>query len=232
MAKKTQEEGRRATARRAAAPSRVVAHPRARDAASAAGAAAPACSRSSSCTLLSLRAGVPAFDAVLRGLAGGVAAQFVAWVAGVIAWRHLILAELAVHREARAAAAAERRAPRARARAAERGRRPRVIDPIRPIGPAARRRAGRAASCSRPPSARSAAASARSAAAASAASARRPSGRRTPTAGGLRRARARTDVHAPERVGSSPARPRPIIPLARGETWSRPGPNKPIIKER
>jgi hypothetical protein len=52
---------------------------------------------------LSLRAGVPASDAVLRGLAGGVAAQFVAWAAGVVVWRHLILAELVAHREARIA---------------------------------------------------------------------------------------------------------------------------------
>jgi hypothetical protein len=54
-------------------------------------------------TVLSLRAGVPAFDAVLRGLAGGIAAHFVAWAAGVVAWRHLIIAELAAHREAAAA---------------------------------------------------------------------------------------------------------------------------------
>jgi hypothetical protein len=52
-------------------------------------------------TVMSLRAGVPAFDAVLRGLAGGVAAHFVAWIAGVVAWRHLVLAELEAHREAR-----------------------------------------------------------------------------------------------------------------------------------
>jgi hypothetical protein len=51
-------------------------------------------------TYLSLRAGVPAFDAVLRGLAFGVAAHFVAWGAGVLAWRHLIVAELAAHRDA------------------------------------------------------------------------------------------------------------------------------------
>jgi hypothetical protein len=51
-------------------------------------------------TYLSLRAGVPEFDAVLRGLAFGVVAHFVAWGAGVIAWRHLIVAELAAHRDA------------------------------------------------------------------------------------------------------------------------------------
>jgi hypothetical protein len=51
-------------------------------------------------TYLSLRAGVPAFDAVLRGLAGGIVAHFVAWGAGVVAWRHFVLAELAAHHEA------------------------------------------------------------------------------------------------------------------------------------
>src|SRR5215216_3844439 len=50
-------------------------------------------------TVLSLRAGVPPFDAVLRGLAGGVLAHFVAWGAGILAWRHLVVAELAAHRE-------------------------------------------------------------------------------------------------------------------------------------
>jgi hypothetical protein len=51
-------------------------------------------------SLLSLRAGVPPFDAVLRGLVGGVAAQFLAWAGGVVVWRHLVLAEIAVHRDA------------------------------------------------------------------------------------------------------------------------------------
>lgn len=51
-------------------------------------------------TWLSLRAGVPAFDAVARGLACGIAAQFVAWAAGVVAWRHLVVAEIAARREA------------------------------------------------------------------------------------------------------------------------------------
>jgi hypothetical protein len=54
-------------------------------------------------TCLSLRAGVPPFDAVLRGLAGGVVAHFVAWGAGIVAWRHLVMAELAAHREAQEA---------------------------------------------------------------------------------------------------------------------------------
>jgi hypothetical protein len=69
-------------------------------------------------TLLSLRAGVPHFDAVIRGLIGGVAAQFVAWTAAVVIWRHLVIAELSAHRAAREAAAAERRAA-AEARAAQ-----------------------------------------------------------------------------------------------------------------
>ena len=51
-------------------------------------------------SILSLRAGVPAFDAVLRGLAGGVAAQFLAWAGAVVIWRHLVIAEIAVHRDA------------------------------------------------------------------------------------------------------------------------------------
>ena len=51
-------------------------------------------------TWLSLRAGLPAFDAVLRGLACGVVAQFLAWAAAVVAWRHLVVAELVAHREA------------------------------------------------------------------------------------------------------------------------------------
>ena len=64
-------------------------------------------------TYLSLQAGVPAFDAVLRGLAGGLVAHFVAWGAGIVAWRHLIVAELAAHRDAQQARvreALERRA--------------------------------------------------------------------------------------------------------------------------
>lgn len=60
-------------------------------------------------TYLSLRAGVPAFDAVLRGLAGGVVAHFVAWGAGVVAWRHLIVAELSAHRNAQLERLRERR---------------------------------------------------------------------------------------------------------------------------
>ena len=61
-------------------------------------------------TVLALRAGVPPFDAVARGLAGGIAAQFVAWAAGVVMWRKLVLAELTAHRDARVAALEARRA--------------------------------------------------------------------------------------------------------------------------
>jgi hypothetical protein len=63
-------------------------------------------------TLLSLRAGLPAFDAVLRGLVGGIAAQFVAWAAGVMVWRQLVLGEIIAYRDA------QRDAARARAEAA------------------------------------------------------------------------------------------------------------------
>jgi hypothetical protein len=54
-------------------------------------------------TVLSMRAGVPAFDSVMRGLAGGFVAHFVAWMVGILAWRHLVLAELMAHREAQEA---------------------------------------------------------------------------------------------------------------------------------
>jgi hypothetical protein len=70
-------------------------------------------------TYLSMDAGVPAFDSVLRGLAGGLAAHFIAWIVGIVAWRHLVLAELIAHREAQEASlrerqeAAERRAAEA-----------------------------------------------------------------------------------------------------------------------
>ncbi len=48
--------------------------------------------------LLSLRAGVPAFDATLRALAGGLAAHFGAWICAVALWRRLVIAELELHR--------------------------------------------------------------------------------------------------------------------------------------
>jgi hypothetical protein len=70
------------------------------------------------CALLSLRAGVPLFDAVARGLLAGVAAQFVVWFAGLLIWRQLIVGELAAHRDAAEAARAERRAAAEAAQAA------------------------------------------------------------------------------------------------------------------
>lgn len=63
--------------------------------------------------VLSLRAGVPVFDAGLRALAGGIAGYLVAWVCTLSAWRHLAIAELNAARER----ALERRGP-ARERAA------------------------------------------------------------------------------------------------------------------
>jgi hypothetical protein len=90
------------------APPSVVAHPRARRSIRGLRARAGLIALVA-VTVLSLRAGVPAFDAVLRGLAGGVAAHFIAWGAGVVAWRHLIVAELAAHREAHEARLRERR---------------------------------------------------------------------------------------------------------------------------
>ena len=64
---------------------------------------------------MSMRAGVPAGDAWLRGLLGGVAAYMVAWAVAVNVWRHLALAEVEdarrrmlaeAHARAEAAAAA------------------------------------------------------------------------------------------------------------------------------
>lgn len=78
-------------------------------------------------TYLSINAGVPAFDSVLRGLAGGFVAHFLAWIVGIVAWRHLVLAELIAHREAQEAKlreyneAAERRAAEALAAHAANG---------------------------------------------------------------------------------------------------------------
>jgi hypothetical protein len=107
--KKTPSDGGKPAATDRAATVRVTAHPRARTSIrrwrGRAGMIALI-----AVTLLSLRAGVPAFDAVLRGLAGGVVAQFAAWMAGVVCWRHLVMAELLLHRDAREAALAERRA--------------------------------------------------------------------------------------------------------------------------
>ena len=47
-------------------------------------------------TLLSRGAGVPWFDALLRGLGAGLVAYLVAWAAVVAAWRHIARAELKV----------------------------------------------------------------------------------------------------------------------------------------
>jgi hypothetical protein len=71
--------------------------------------------------LLSWRAGLPAVDAALRGLAGGIVAYLVCWALAVQAWRHLVMAEAAaaaeVVRKRREAALAAREAE-AEARAA------------------------------------------------------------------------------------------------------------------
>jgi hypothetical protein len=50
-------------------------------------------------TFLSWRAGLPAIDAALRGLVGGVAAYFACWALGVQVWRHLVMAEAAAAAE-------------------------------------------------------------------------------------------------------------------------------------
>lgn len=55
--------------------------------------------------LLSLRAGLPAFDAVLRALIAGVVGYVAVWALTVAVWRHLAVAELETARRA----AAERR---------------------------------------------------------------------------------------------------------------------------
>jgi hypothetical protein len=52
--------------------------------------------------VVALHGGVGAQDAVIRALIAGVAANLVAWAAGVALWRHIILAELrAAHRRRR-----------------------------------------------------------------------------------------------------------------------------------
>ncbi len=51
--------------------------------------------------LLSLRAGVPAFDATFRALLGGLAAHFGAWICAVALWRRLVIAELELERRRR-----------------------------------------------------------------------------------------------------------------------------------
>ncbi|MEA2130090.1 MAG: hypothetical protein QOJ85_2981 [Solirubrobacteraceae bacterium] len=46
------------------------------------------------CTLLALSANVPLFDALLRGLAGGVAAYIVTWALALAVARQLVIAEV------------------------------------------------------------------------------------------------------------------------------------------
>lgn len=55
--------------------------------------------------LLSLRAGVPTADALLRAILGGITAYVVTWACAVAVWRHLVIAELRAVRSHRAAAA-------------------------------------------------------------------------------------------------------------------------------
>jgi len=62
--------------------------------------------------LLSLRAGVPAPDALLRAIAGGIAVYLAAWAGAVAVWRHLVVAEL---RAVRALKAERAQVSRARA---------------------------------------------------------------------------------------------------------------------
>lgn len=50
--------------------------------------------------LLSLRAGVPAFDAGLRALGAGVATYVIVWALMLQAWRHIAVAELRAARRA------------------------------------------------------------------------------------------------------------------------------------
>jgi len=71
--------------------------------------------------LLSLRAGLPAFDAVARALAAAIAAHFLAWAVAVAVWRQITLAELEVAREAHEARIAARREQHEALVAARRG---------------------------------------------------------------------------------------------------------------
>jgi hypothetical protein len=53
--------------------------------------------------LLSLRAGLPAGDAAIRGLLSGVVAYFLAWGTAVTVWRQIAMAELETARQRRQA---------------------------------------------------------------------------------------------------------------------------------
>ena len=75
--------------------------------------------------LLAQQAGVPAFETLLRALAGGVVAHFVTWAFAIALWRRLIVAELEAaraevlrRRAARTAAAPAGAVPAAARRAA------------------------------------------------------------------------------------------------------------------
>ncbi|HKG40161.1 MAG TPA: hypothetical protein VKB25_14320 [Conexibacter sp.] len=67
--------------------------------------------------LLSVRAGVPLPDALLRAIVGGIAGYVATWAGAVLVWRHLVVAELRAVRSHRAAEAAARRAAAQRAEA-------------------------------------------------------------------------------------------------------------------
>lgn len=64
--------------------------------------------------VLSLRGGLPLPDAILRGLAGGVAAHFAGWFVALKLWKQIVLGELLVLAERR-----EKRLEQLRRRAAE-----------------------------------------------------------------------------------------------------------------
>lgn len=59
---------------------------------------------------LSLRAGLPAWDAVARALACAVGAHFAAWALALAIWRQLVLAELELARQRHEERKAEARA--------------------------------------------------------------------------------------------------------------------------
>jgi hypothetical protein len=69
--------------------------------------------------VLSLRAGVPAADAVLRAIGAGLAGFVGCWALAVLAWRHLAQAEIELMRRRLVAGMAALEAARER-RAAER----------------------------------------------------------------------------------------------------------------
>jgi hypothetical protein len=51
--------------------------------------------------LLSLQAGVPAWDATARALVAGIAVHLVAWAIALVVWRQIVLAELRAAHERR-----------------------------------------------------------------------------------------------------------------------------------